>query len=126
MYDYDLSSGVREMGGGLERYTFQMPATFFKKATPDPRVLKQRLAGVYLLSPRPDAREILDVAVRLDGPKAIVKLTIQRGHYALAKLIREHEELTFNREEGFATCTCHPGARYPLLLHSVPDYREEL
>lgn len=127
MNDYDLNTGTREMGGGLERYSFQLPATFLTSQKDiSPAVLKQKLCGVYCLSPRPDPREIMDIAVRLDGKAAHVTLTIQRGHYVLARLVQEHKELHFNRDEGYATCSCHPGTRHPIVMSSIPDYREEL
>lgn len=126
MEDWDLSTGKREMGGGLERYTFQLPATFFKQKDVTPDILKQKLCGVYCISPRPDPREIVDIGVELKGRAARVTLTIQRGHYALARLVLEHEELTFKREEGYATCSCHPKTRHPLVMASIPNYRKEL
>lgn len=127
MNDYDLSTGKREIGGGLERYTFQLPATFFtSQSDPTPEVMKQKLCGVYCISPRPDPREIVDMNVRISGKAAHVTLTIQRGHYALAKLVHNHEELTFNLSEGIARCSCHPGKVHPLVPNSIPNYGEEL
>jgi hypothetical protein len=121
-----VSSGQRRLGGGLENYTFEVPLKLITGvAQRNPGrddILKQALAAQYLLSPRPDAREILSVKVLPTSPNARVELVIQRGHYQLARLVREHEEVTFNLSAGIARCTCHPGAIYPLVENSIPDY----
>lgn len=129
MNEHDLSTGKREVSGGLERYTFTMPASFFAAlARPNSGMgdVKQAIVNVYCVSPRPDKREILDVSVKIEDKTAHVTLIIQRGHYKLAQLVMEHERLEFCREEGYATCSCHPDTRHPIVVSSIPNYSKEL
>lgn len=125
-----VSTGRRKLGGGLETYTFKVPMkliTSVAQRNPGREdILKQALAAQYLLSPRPDSREVMSISVQPGSPNAVVTLVIQRGHYELARLVREHEELTFNLSEGIARCTCHPNEVHPLVEHSIPNYGEEL
>lgn len=124
---YDRTKIKRTMGGGLERYEFELPPTFFSSDTSMAGLsMKERLATMYRLSPKPDPREIVDVKVRLVGRVAKVTMTIQRGHYTLLRLAKEHDTLTVSLKEGYATCTCHPGQRHPLVGFSMPDYGDEL
>lgn len=123
-----LTTGLREMGGGLERYTFEVASSGVTSAAERlGRVgLQQFFASVYCISPRPDPREIISFKMTPlhEGRSMRVELLIQRGHYQMLQWLHEHEDL-FVKKDGSVRCSCHPGETRWLVREQLPDYEKE-
>jgi len=124
-----LATGVREMGGGLERYTFEVSMhgvrALAERANGSQAVMKEIVSGWYMLSPRPDPRDILAVKITpLDTAVARVELVIKRTHYTLLALMHEHGDLLI-KGDGSVRCACHPGEVHWILREQLPEYGEE-
>lgn len=121
-----LSSGRSEVRCGLEKYTFKVSMSGIlavtARAEGSKRVMNQALVGWYLLSPRPDGRDILSATIHpIEDSLAEVTLIIKRGHYTLLDLLHQHEDITISAE-GTVTCSCHVGIIYYLIRSTLPDY----
>jgi hypothetical protein len=125
MEESDLSTGTREIRGGLEAYTFRTSTKAIATvAARGEAVLNQALCSWYLLSPRPDVRDLLSKSVKPVGPGVVeITLIIKRGHYFLLSLLHEHKTLVV--EEDFVRCTCHDQV-WPLIRSTLPNYGHEL
>lgn len=125
----DITVGKREMQGGLERYTFSIRpsaiAAAAKRAKGDESIFNRALVSWYLLSPRPDSRDILSKEIRPgEGGLMEVTLIIRRGHYALLRELQEHNSLQIS-PDGRIECDCHPGEIRWVMKSTLPNYGKE-
>lgn len=124
-----LSTGDRVCDGGLEKYTFRTPMSGIQSVMERGEdLLIPYLVGLYCLSPRPDARDVLSVKIG-DGEgvgEAEVELVLRRGHYVLAHLLSEHGGAVTIEENGRVVCSCHPEEMRWIVRSSLPKYGGEL
>ena len=116
--------------GGFEQATFEVSPEAVRhmmeraaRIGREEEEVNRTLASWYGFTPKPDARDIAGkkLVFNKDTNRVKVTLTIRRGHYELARLIREHEEVTITRE-GKVTCSCHPGVVVWVLPGAMPNY----
>lgn len=117
-----LSTGRREIGGGFERYTFEIGMSAVKamagRARGSDAVMKQIVVGWYLLSPRPDPRDIMSIKISpRAGGQAQIELVIRRGHYQLLDVLRAY---------GGAVVSYNPTSKAWQVNHTSPDGDGEL
>ena len=132
-----ISTGKRELGGGFERYTFEISVAYVMAASRlcagNELLWKRRLCHWYLLSPRPEPRDIVSSRI-LPGRSTDtcrISMTIRRGHLLLLHYLRQHKSVAANIVSGGIELA-PPAATGGdgdflawILSDSYPDYGQE-
>lgn len=124
-----VSTGRSEFGGGLERYVFELSTSYLIAAAEQARgsevVMKSRIASWYLLSPRPDPRDILSYSAEIFGDTARVTAIIKRGHYQLLEALQRARPSGLTISGDGAVCNADTGECLCWVLpNTLPHYPE--
>lgn len=130
MPEAHLTSPLRLIGGGLERATFEISSTWVaavaERDQGSGKIIKQAACQAYMLSPRPDPRDVHGIQIRLgSSPRMMeVELTILRAHYQLLNLLHDHSGNITIGEDGSVRCSCHEGVLMWIIRSMLPYYPE--
>jgi len=123
---YEPSDVERELGGGFEKVRYTVPRAAFNRALEaETRLsggLLRSLCGWYTRIHRFTSTEVLSQGVTDKGKVIEVELVVKRGHFAIAQLVLEHEDVLF-KSDGTIRCSCHPGATWFISRESLPNVK---
>ncbi len=123
---FEPSDVTRELGGGFEKILYTVPRSTFNRALEAEKRIKggllNTLCGWYTRAHRFTSKEVLSRQVVDKGKMVEVELVVMRGHFAIAQLILEHDDLMIQMS-GTVRCSCHPGSTWFVSRESLPNVK---
>jgi len=123
---FEPADVTRELGGGFEKILYTVPRAAFNRALENEKRLSggllRTLCGWYTRIHRFTSTEVLSQGVTDKGKVIEVELVVKRGHFAIAQLVLEHEDVLF-KSDGTIRCSCHPGTTWFISRESLPNVK---